>query len=211
MSYRIYDYILDPTKHDLNFAPQDIDYVRSLSVRLHPICTFDKGRIIKVEYYSDSTFDAYGESIPTSESVSVVREDYVYADDDSSFVRNRVLTITWLKTDGTDGDQKTRIKRYGNLAAKTEGERRRKNIIDRIIMTLVGVLTVTETEGDVFAAKDLGRAFLRAYNDEKSYFVEASATDLHDAVGADTEHMWLDNEVATGLTLRTYMQSELTI
>ncbi len=211
MTYRIYDYILDPANHDLNFAPQNVDYVRSLAIRLHPIRTFDKGRLVRVCYYDASTLDAQGESIPAPNSRKIVCEDYVYADDASSFVRNRTLTITWLKNDGSDGDQKIRTKMYGNLAAKAEGERRRKNIIDRIIMTLVGVLAATETAGDVFAAKDLGRAFLRVYNDEKSYFVEASATDLHDAVGSDAVHAWLDNEVVTGLTLRAYMQDALTI
>jgi hypothetical protein len=204
MSYKIFRYF-DGVHLPQDDAPLGVDYVTGLNVRLHPIHTWERGRIIRVDWFATYSVDANGEEQGDD---LVVCETLVYTDDASGLARHRLQKITWYLEDGTPGQSKTREKIYGNAASRTEGRRRRRNVIDNMSIKVVGMLAATETDGDVSAAIDLSRPFLDALSSEVSMYVESGATALHAAIVSSTVS-WLANAVATNTTIRDYILGEL--
>lgn len=187
-------------------APTTIDYETGLDVRLHPVFTWDKGRILRKEWHASFSLDANGEEVGTD---LIVSEDFVYTEDASGLARSRTQSITWYYEDGTPGSSKVRAKVYGNAASRTEGRRRRRNVIDNMSIGVVGMYAAT-TPCDLGTAIAATKPYISALASEVSLYIEDGSTALATAISTDVVTAWLDNVIAApSTTIRHYILGEL--
>lgn len=196
--------------------PQALDYTRSLSTRLRRKETFVKGELRKVEFHPDATVEPDG-SI-TYANGPVVREDYEYVRDPIGFALSRMLTITWLRKDGSDHPvKKTRPKVYNFSQRMREGKRRRGNIVDELEVIVAGLLLETELANngdDVQATVEHGRNFTSTYAADIADYVAVGLQTLLTSVSTDDQYPWLDNMPASlggTLTIRAVVLATLDI
>ncbi len=204
--YKIYRYIPDADMYDTEEVPHGINYVNGLNVRLHPIIEWQKGRILNVNYFASCALDATGEKVGSD---LVVKENFSYTLDSSALARARTQTITWYREDGSAGDTKIRHKYYNNAESRTEGRRRRRNVIDNMSISVVGLLAATETSGDVSQAIALGTAYMASLKQEVEEFIEVSLDGLKNKITADILTGWLDNPIGGGATIRHFILGEI--
>ena len=206
---QIYDYISWNGTYDTCCPPMEVDYKRMLDVRLHPVITnVFKGEVREITFYESVTVD------PTTGVQTgvnpVVKEEYVYTRNADKIAQSRVMTITWFLKDGTEHpDTKVRNKVYTNEQAISEGVTRRTNIIDFMQIPLLGQLmaTVPCTYAD---AVDQGGLFFEKYVVEvETYKFSPRQQTLQNAIAADTEFAWLDNDIGGGFTIRDYIIDQL--
>jgi hypothetical protein len=181
-----------------------VDYIRSLSIRLQPVLTFDKGEVTRRDFFETAVL-SNGQVVGTN---LVVREDYVYNRDANGIVQSRDLTISWYADDDTVFTSKVRSKLYTPMEGLREGKRFRANVIDQLqIDTLFLIMT---TEGwDEPTAQAAGASFMFSVQTETTLYVEADdKATLTAAINADTTHTWLDNVINPGppaVTIRDYV------
>jgi len=198
--YKIYKYIPDYYRYVLEDAPIDVDYVKGLTIRLNPIHKWDKGRIVETCWYAQASLDALGEEVGTD---LIVKEVFAYTLDAVGLARHRAQTITWILADDSEGDSKLREKVYNNAASRTEGRRRRRNVIDNMSIAVVGLLAATQYAGDMAAAIAEGKLYMASVADETSMYVEDGASLLKDHITADATKTWLDQVIdGNGTTIR---------
>ena len=185
--------------------PTDVNYVTQLSQRLHPVYAWYRGRVEYIRFYANASLDTQGEIVGTD---LIIEEHFKYTDV-GGFARQRVQTISWFREDGSAGDAKTRVKLYNNTEGRTEGRRRRRNVIDQMSIRVVGVVAATETAGDIAAAVALTTPYIEDLETEVQQYIEASSSNLSTAIASDTGHSWLDNPLAPGVTVRMFILGEL--
>lgn len=204
--YKIYRFF-DGADYDQEEAPTDFNYTSpGLDQRLYALPIFTKGRISRVEFYGDVGHDASGELVGSD---LVVSEDHVYSLDAAGLARFRTITITWYREDGTPGQTKQRPKKYNNAQARQEGRRRRRNVIDKLSIDVVGMVAMTETSGHLPNAIALATPWLEAREELVAQFLELSGSALRDSALADTHTSWLNNLLGPGFTIRDHIAQEL--
>ena len=199
--YLLYDYYERiPDDIDCSEPPFDLNYD---ILGLHKKKYFVKGELKKIEYYGE--YDFYTDNYQNL----LVHEDRTYYRI-NEMVYRREMDICWHLNNGLSGATKHTTKYYTQEESIMAGERRRRNIISSLKISLVGLIMqtsgVTQTE-----AQNLGFGFLTEYADAIDVYIEGALQFLYDAVLNDTNHSWLDNEIANtgGLTVRQYLYSEL--
>lgn len=253
----------DPTLDDILLVPHDtrqlsnvkiadyagidfndhrtLNYKTELISGLHKeITTMYRGEVRKVDYY-----DGPAKAIP----VLTVDIDYVRQPNglltmvnpnavwgDADFFGRRT-TRTWYKKDGSLHPlTKTRDKVYDAVSAMSEGERRRKNVIQDLSINLLTMLAVTETAADpanptaaeITEAEVLGVSYISKYESAINIYYTAgslswtgkaehqSTGDAADAptpnISDDTE-AWLSNDLTAlgmpGTTIKDYLLNTL--
>lgn len=197
-----------------------LDYKVGLTQRLAPKTIFnDKGVLIRIEYYPNSSLNALGQEV--FEGDVVVSEDDVYfregpsnalgvSGPDTSFALFRDKTISWYRNDGTIGASKTLRKTYGPAQRLAESERRRRNVIDLLQQQLLGLLIggLGFTQGETILQLQTFDALHLPYT--SSYLSNGNELPLIASIASDTEHPWLDVEVQEGVTVRQVILSRLT-
>jgi len=206
---QIFEYMSFNGVHDECCPPIEIDYIRSLDVRLQPVITdVFKGEVREITYYESVTVDPVT-GVQTGVT-PVIKEVYAYTRNADKIAQYRSMVITWFKRDGSEHPQtKTREKYYTNEQAIAEGVRRRENIIDFMQIPLLGQLmsTVPCTYAE---AVDQGGLFFAKYVVEvETYKFSPRQQTLQNAIIADTEFAWLDNDIGGGVTIRDYILDQL--
>jgi hypothetical protein len=177
--YKIYDYLSDDAIQnmggmDRKKTPKSVDYKKDLSQRLHPDYRFDKfGFLTGCTYYENLSvsYDALGFTVFNfSEPIVDYKSVYTFAD--NGYVSTRTTTRKWYMTDGTlSDDSKVTFKVYPPMVARDEARRRRKNLINNLLVQTVGLFIMTspdlsnvnEAEADALPLlKDINQA-LSAY------------------------------------------------
>jgi len=162
---------------------------------------------VHIDWYEDSAIDPNGEEVGAGDVI--VCEDFVYMEDSAGLARERTQTITWLMEDGAEGQSKIRVKKYGNTASRTEGRRRRRNVIDHMSIQVVGMYAATELV-DMATAIAATQPYIEALASEVALFIEDGATALADAITADVTTTWLSNVIAApSTTIKDYILGEL--
>ena len=202
--YKIYRYC-ESAVHPEDEAPVDVNYKTGLTTRLHPVLTWSRGRITEVGMYASASLNAQGEVEGTD---LVVKETFSYTDDASGLARHRLMTITWYTEDGEAGQVKHREKYYNNADSRTEGRRRRRNVIDQISIKVVGMVAATE-QVDFATAIGMCTPWMDAKVVEVSMYIETAADGLKQAIINDTSSEWLNNLLAPGVSIRGYLIGEL--
>lgn len=110
---------------DSTESPEDINYD---ILGLHKKLIFDKGELLKVEYYKN--YDG------TTYSDLAVTEDRIYTRAVSTLLVSRNMIIKWYLTNNTVGYTKETVKYYNASQAYNEGKTRRSNVINDASMYL---------------------------------------------------------------------------
>jgi hypothetical protein len=152
--FKIYDLVSDDvyTYKNINnkhITPKSIDYKREIDGRLHPKYTFDSsGWLIECEYFTNleiwqnaQGFTQYDYSNP------ILKYQASYQVKDDGYVGTRTVTRRWYRLDGTlDPDAKITQKSYEPMASREEGFRRRKNLVNNLIIQTVGLIIMTSVD-----------------------------------------------------------------
>lgn len=192
MTYlRIID--LAPRLVDPSIDIATIDYVRSLSTRLHSDKTYANGMLMRVDFYEQANPFAN----------LVVREDYVYTRDVTTDLLTGVdQVISWYNVDGTVGIQKTFGPRYYDIIETLQVDKdRRSRAIEIVKMATLFMIANTESV-DIATATTMGAALMLAHSTATQAWIETSGPVLTDAIAADTTFGWLDNDLGDGTTIR---------
>ena len=154
--YKIYDFISDDVIERLGVinpktTPKSVDYKKDVQVRFHPEFNFDKfGFLTGCTYYENLSvsYDAYGFTVFTYDNPIVnYVADYTFAD--NGYVATRTVTRKWYMMDGSlSTDAKTTFKVYEPMVARNEARRRRKNLINDLLINTVGLIIITSGDLD---------------------------------------------------------------
>ena len=184
---RIYEHI----KWAQDYRVQDYNVLWFKKVR-----TFENWEL-KTVLYNDTNWD------------TVVREDIVYNRDENDYIYERVKTITWIKTDWTvHNDVKITYKDYSPREATRAWERKRQNQITDLKITTIWLIQQTEwnTKDE---ATSLWIDMILEVDSEINKYILWAKQPLIDAINADTDCLWLDNDIWDWTTIRQYLVSEL--
>jgi len=227
--YRLYHWLSDDVLDRFNgtihykTTPKSIDYKKDLSIRLHPEYVFDNyGFLTSVIYYENLSvsLNQFGFPVYTFTNPVVKYEATYTLDVDTGYVTTREIYRHWMKLSGVWGsDPKTSWKIYNSKQAREEGSRRRKNLINNILIDTVGLLlmtspsltTVAETESDAMP-------FLQEVQPAMSLYYESGAK--LDGNGnpclliqkvTDSVYTKLDNVISASpyMTIRSYIIMKL--
>ena len=203
---KIYRYMTDDPPHCKLEAPIDHNYITDLTIRLHPKRTMVKGEVQKVEWFSDeATTDL------------ILKVDINYTRDPLGFALDRTTIRTWINEDETENTNTKITKKLYTINLNDqikEGIRRRSNIVDELKITVLNMMmnTILPASGlDQPAVVIMGRDFMKKYQTDFNAFVDESNTDILADIQNDTEELWLDNTIASGLTIRDFIIAEMTL
>lgn len=179
--FKLYNFLSEDIiqQKDINnyfITPKSIDYKKDIDGRLHPKYTFDQyGWLIKCVYYENLSisqdeqgFTQYNYSNP------VLEVDAVYVMKPDGYVGSRTITRKWYKLDGTlDPDAKITEKFYEPMLARDAGKRRRRNIINNLMIETVGLFIMTSGDlSDVPTAETDAIPFLKEISSGISDYYE---------------------------------------
>jgi len=155
--YKLYDFLSDDTVERLGGSaginekttPKSIDYKKDLFKRLHPDYKFDKfGFLTGCTYYENLTisYDQLGFTVFNfSDPVVDYKAEYAFAN--NGYVSTRTCTRKWYLMDGTlSDDSKVTFKVYPPMVAREEARRRRKNLINNLLVQTVGLFIMTSND-----------------------------------------------------------------
>lgn len=196
--FKIYDKIGDGETIISAHPPVDINYD---ILAYHKKRTFDKGELIKVEY-----FENFENGVYDSKVVEELRTYYRV----NNMLSRREMTINWMLDDGTTGYTKNTVKYYTLLEAIQAGETRRSNVISNLKISVIGLIAQIAQVSPI-VAQQTGVPFLNTYAVEISKYIQGFDQILIDAITNDTTFDWLNLELAPSYTVRQYLVSELTI
>lgn len=225
LGYKIWNFVQEPPA--TNTPPLDLDYKKQLTTRLHPKNTFVQGELTAREFYENASVNADG-SITFSNLI--LRENNVYTRDVAGFAIYRTKTITWIRDDESDGpDTKVTLKYYSGVDKIQEGQTRRGNLVDALIMDSANLLLLAKTvarigeTGDssyALTAEEIeveiqkGRDLLTTYGDSFSAFISHSDKKILTDIQNDTTHAFLNDTlygVTPSVTMRQYILNEMTL
>ena len=197
--YLIYDYIKEGI-HNIKSIPYEVDYNL---LGLHKKRTFVKGELQKIEYFAN-----YDPSTQTH-STLILREERSYIRNADDYLDHRILTITWMFNDETEGQQKQTTKFYAIEEAVAEGKRRRENIVNSLKFSTVALIAQTQ-QITIIAAEDAAKPFLRSIITDIDLFVAGDKDPLIDNITNNTTDSFLDDVIdENNTTIRMYLLGEL--
>lgn len=217
---KIHRYFLTP-RHEL-IDVREVDYVRGLSVRLQPeklLSTTVKGEVVQINFYDSATLQPDGVSVVFDDLV--VREDHAYTRDSAGVAIMQTKTIRWYGEDDSEIAQKVRTKIYSLDERIAEGKTRRRNHVNEMQFTVLGMIIATEgltgTPEEIAAqAAALGIAFFATVQSEIALYVDTgdqlTLGTAITTIDTGTEHTWLENVIDPGppaVTIEGYLLNEL--
>lgn len=206
-------------------TPKSIDYKKDIGGRLHPKYTFDSsGWLIECEYFTNleiwqnaQGFTQYDYSNP------ILKYQASYQVKDDGYVGNRTVTRRWYRLDDTlDPDSKITQKFYEPMASREEGFRRRKNLINNLIIETVGLIIMTSVDlNNVSDAETDAMEFMKYVAPGISeYYEYGNKKDINNSpvrlvqLVIDSTYVRLNNFVPgtnNTVTIRDYIISKLDI
>ena len=228
--YIIYDLLSDDTREHKNITnkkltPKSIDYKIDLDVRLNPKYTFNsRGHLTECIYYKDLSVSVNGAGISTyTYSTPVLKYSAEYVVGEDNYTKSRTVTRAWYLLDGSIcSNTKITTKVYEATQAREEGVTRRNNIINNLLINVVGLILMTSDDLDtVSEAETDGVNFLKEISDGISeYYQYGSKLDsngnpckLIQQITSST-YTRLNNYVpgtSNTVTIRMYILSKLNV
>jgi hypothetical protein len=227
--YVIYHFIsedvIERMGNNINYktTPKSIDYKKDLNIRLHPDFTFNNlGFLTEVIYYENLvvTPNAIG-SADFVFSNPIVKYTAEYTTGGDGYVQSRLIKRYWMMMDGTfGGNYKESFKIYDPISSREEAKRRRKNLVNNLLVNVVGLLlmttpeltVVTEAEADAMGfMRDIESAITAYYESGNTLDANGNPCQLIQLISVHT-YARLDNYVpGTGntVTIRMYIMGSL--
>ncbi len=164
LNFKINKSVDDPT--DLNYR----------SYGLYDVITYNKGEIVKIEYFSTYSNDEYSEL--------VVDESLTYIKDELGFFTEKIITTKWYLEDNSVGFEKVSNKKFNATESILEGLNKRSNIIANCKSIII-----TEIKKTYSGAAVLTEAFtlLNSLKAEMSLYIEGNRQPLIDALPLRSE------------------------
>jgi len=152
--YKIYDYLSMDTISQKNvrnkyITPHSLDYKKDVNTKLHPEYIFDElGFLVECNYYTDLSVSIdYNGFTVFNYSNQILKYVAVYELHDTGHVKKRTVTRSWYLKDGTiSNNAKVTEKFYDGIRARDEGKRRRRNLINKLIIETVGLIILTSAD-----------------------------------------------------------------
>lgn len=203
LTYKLYEHITDTI--DSTVFPGHIDYKTGLNKRLHPVHELTKGELQKTTYYAVTDGTTFVDP--------VLQVTFVWHRDANGFCLRRDSTINYYMNDGSlSTENKYMEKHYNEQESIDEGRRRRRNIVNDINLTVVGLMQMTITDKTDEEILQLGRDWYATNKNDIDNFVETSEQTIRGKILSDVT-WWMNNIVPNtgGLTIRqiVYSKSEV--
>jgi len=203
---KIHKYIAEHEDHDVYAPPMMHNYISGTTTKFFPKRTMIKGEVTCVDYFVDEALTDL-----------ILKVEIEYTRDALYLALYRTVTRSWAKEDGTlHPDAKLTKKVYTiNIDDQIkEAHRRRQNIIDRLLLVVLGMMVATmpgESMTDIL--KD-GRDFNHDNEVEFATYISVGGTEIVTVVSGTTVSgitgNWIDNVIdGEGTTIRQYMMEEL--
>lgn len=199
--FAIYDFIREENK---GLLINELDYssVRQLSQHLQRRNTWNKGSLVKVEY-----FETYDKATNTGTNL-VLQVDITYYYDAYGQTDYRITERKWFLRDNTTiGVQTSSTKYYDYSEGVAEGVTRRGNNLNNLKVNVPGLIMQTESV-DLPTAQQMGIPLFVAYGDQFKSYVEVKDPTIQSVISSDTNFTWLNNDIG-GITIRQYLINEL--
>ncbi len=203
---KIHKYIEGTFDLDVYAPPVEHNYISGLNTKFYPKRLMTKGEVNCVEYYSDEAL-----------TDKILCVDIVYNRDALYLATDRTVTRTWIKEDGLEhAITKVTKKNYTiNIDDQIkEAHRRRQNIIDRLLLVVLGMMIATMPGEDMTDVLTDGRSFNHDLQGEFDTYVAVGGEEIVTVVSGTTVSgitgNWIDNVIdGEGTTIRQYMMAEL--
>jgi len=202
---KIHHYI-DEDPHDAYTPPHEHNYISGTTVKFFPKRTMVKGEVTCVDYFLDEALTDL-----------ILKVEITYNRDSLGLAVDRTVTRSWYREDDLPHPSTKVTKKIYTINPSDqtkEAKRRRQNIIDRLLLVVLGMMIGTmpgETIDDILTD---GRAFVLEFKSEFDTYVDSGGAEIVVTVsGATTSGItgvWLDNvAIAPTTTIRQYMMGEL--
>jgi hypothetical protein len=203
---KIHNYIENPDSYDLYEPPIGLDYITGLTTKFFPKRTMNKGEITKVDYYADEELTDL-----------ILTVDIAYNRDGLGLAVDRTVTRAWIKEDGQPHCCPKVTKKIYTINIEDqikEAHRRRENIVDKLLLVVLGMMIATEPGETLADVLTDARNFVFTYKTEFDTFESSGGAEIITTVsGATVDGIignWLDNVIdGEGTTIRQYMMVEL--
>lgn len=179
--FKIYDYLSEDAVIKYGYmdplvTPKSVDYKKDLDRRLHPKYVFDSlGFLVSCTYYKDLsiTQNQLGFTVYTY-SDPVLKYEASYYIKPDGYVGYRTVTRRWYRMDDSlDPDSKITVKYYEPMTARDEGKTRRRNLINELLIQVVGLLIMTSNDlPNVAAAETDAIPFMKSITNGISDYYE---------------------------------------
>ena len=162
---------------DIFEPPHSINYKIDLENKIYPDYTFnDKGLLVECTYYKflEQEQNQMGLTI-NSFSEPILKYEAEYTFRDNGYVGERTVKRMWYKMDGTLDEDNPKIsnKKYPPMIARDEGRRRRRNLINNLILEAVYLIIITSPDlNNVIEAEEDAISFLDEISDGINRFYE---------------------------------------
>jgi len=226
--FKIYDFIAFDVKNRFGYlnskiTPKSLDYKKDVTQRFHPEYNFnDNGSLSGVNYYEQ--LDVVTVSGVTVQNFSnpIIKYTADYFLNSDNYVTHRIINRSWAMADDTwSSDIKTTIKKYDSKTARDEGVRRRKNLINNLLIDTVGLIymtssgltTISQTESDaIIFLRELDSAINIYYESGPKLDAQGNPCLLVQKITASTYDK-LDNLVPNGggATIRQFIIGRLNL
>lgn len=224
--YKIYALLSDDAKirnQNTSILPSSIDYKKDLKLKLHPVYTFNKGILVRCIYYAEveSNINPTTGFVEYTYDNPILKCEMEYHTLNSKYVEYRIVKRYWQTLDNIyDPTYKESIKYYNKKEARREGTIRRQNIIDELVVTVVGLIYTTEpTLNDINEIETkILPLFNHLNNDITNYIsgnIDAMITniatiDVSIYQTGESIGNWLENIIPdTSTSIREYMLAKL--
>jgi len=226
--YKIYNFSSDDSLYkigDLKVPPHSLNYKTDLILRLHPEYIIDDlGFLESVIYYEylETTLDSNGFT-QMNYTNPILTYDANYTIHPNGYVDKRTVTRSWYLMDGTlSNKSKVSNKVYNGMMARAEGNRRRRNLISKLLVQIVGLFIITSPDlNNVIEAESDAIPFVKEISKGISdYYEYGNRTDSQDnpclliqLVGSSTYDRLNNNvpDTSPQITIRDYIMFKLNV
>ena len=218
--YRIYEYMNSDNRSkflDWRVPPHNLDYKRGLTVKLVGDYKYDnKGNLSEVIYYKTANrvgLDVYSYEEPLIKYIG----EYFY--DSDGYTTHRIIKRYWMDSRGEwSGINETTPKLYDRHHSRLVGIRRRKNLINQLVIEVGGLILMTSSLSSVEEAESLAIPFFNSINSELTIYYEGGNKSingdnfpLYETI-LNSDEVWLENIIPnTPLTIRHYILNKINV
>lgn len=201
---------------DWTMPPHSLDYKKDVNKIFGDYIINEKGELTEVIYYKSLSIDNYGQKI-YSEPIVKYEAEYFY--NEIGYTTNRVVTRSWMTNNGEWKGHIESPKVYNSIQSRDLGFRRRKNLISKIIMSVVYFVMVTEKLESIGDAELIAIEFFREMQSPVNMYYEVGIKDsgddyfpLYRDIRECIHYTWLDNPInEQGVTIRQYLLNSLNV